>query len=136
MRRIILALICILFYTSSFSIEPIAIENVTLSYSSKTESFSLNQNYQQFKYQMINLETTDLDLIGQSNFKKRRRKKNDNLMLYVAGGLAVATATLILVNDPDNFTSNSTSGVYVGIAVGGTLACGMILAKYFIDKSR
>jgi len=137
MKRIFLVLFCILSYTTSFSIEPIAIENVTLSYSSETESFSFNENYQQFKYQMINLETSDLDLIGQSSFKKRRRrKKNDNLMLYVAGGLAVATATLILVNDPDNFTSNSTSGVYAGIAVGGTLACGMIVAKFFIDKRR
>jgi hypothetical protein len=136
MKRIILALICILFYTTSFSIEPISTENLTLNYSSETESFSVSKNYQQFKHQLINLETNDLDLIGQSSFKKRRRKKNDNLMLYVAGGLAVATATLILVNDPDNFTSNSTSSVYVGIAVGGTLACGMIVAKYFIDKSR
>jgi len=57
-------------------------------------------------------------------------------MLYVAGGIAVATATLILVNDPENFTSNSASGVNVGIAVGGTIACGMIVAKYFIDKGR
>lgn len=137
MKKIILALICILFYTTSFSIEPISTENLTLNYSSKTESFSLNQNYQQFKYQMINLETTDLDLIGQSSFKKRRRKKaNENFMLYVAGGLAAATVTLILVNDPENFTSNSASSVNVGIAVGGTLACGMIVAKYFIDKRR
>lgn len=136
MKKIILALICILFYTTSFSIEPISTENLTLNYSSKTESFSLNQNYQQFKYQIINLEITDLDLIGQSSFKKRRRKKIDNLMLYVAGGLAAATVTLILVNDPENFTSNSASSVNVGIAVGGTLACGMIVAKFFIDKRR
>jgi hypothetical protein len=136
MKKTILALICILFYTTSFSIEPISTENLTLNYSSKTESFSLNKNYQQFKYQIINLEITDLDLIGQSSFKKRRRKKIDNLMLYVAGGLAAATVTLILVNDPENFTSNSASSVNVGIAVGGTLACGMIVAKFFIDKRR
>ena len=57
-------------------------------------------------------------------------------MLYVAGGLAVATATLILTNDPENFTSNSAGSVNMGIAVGGTLASGMIVAKHFFDKNR
>ena len=94
----------------------------------------LNKNYQQFKFQVVNFEAQNL--ADYASLKKRRKKKSADLMLYVAGGIAVATVTLILVNDPDNFTSNSTSGVNLGIAAGGTIACGMIVAKYFIDKRR
>jgi len=135
MKNIILTLTCILFFSTSYSTNPNGSGEIMLSNNLNTESFTLNKNYQQFKYQVVNLETNDL--IDYANFKKRRRrKKNDNLMLYVAGGLAVATTTLILVNDPENFTSNSSSSVNVGIALGGTLACGLIVAKFFIDKRR
>lgn len=130
MRKILFVLFCLLVFKLSFAIEPN--KSGTLLIHNTTE-IQLNNNYQQFKYQVLNFEsTTDLDYAN----LKRRKKKNDNLMLYVAGGLAVATATLILVNDPNNFTSNSASSVNLGIAVGGTLACGMIVAKYFIDKGR
>ena len=57
-------------------------------------------------------------------------------MLYVAGRLAVATGVLILTNNPENFVNNSAGDVNMGIAIGGTIACGMFLAKYFIDKNR
>lgn len=137
MKKVIVAILFIFLYNLSYSLEPISIDNTKLQYNSSSNKIELNNNYQQFKYQVINFDNTEKDLLGESSFmKRRRRKKNDNLMLYVAGGLAVATATLILVNDPDNFTSNSASSVNLGIAVAGTLASGMILAKYFIDKSR
>ncbi len=130
MRKIIFVLFCLLVFKLSYAIEP---NNSGTLLTHNTTEIKLNNNYQQFKYQVLNFEsTTGLDYAN----LKRRKKKNDNLMLYVAGGLAVATATLILVNDPNNFTSNSASSVNLGIAVGGTLACGMIVAKYFIDKGR
>jgi hypothetical protein len=135
MKRFLLALISILFFNVSYSSNPNGSEDILLTNNLSSETFTLNKNYQQFKYQLVNLETNDLIDYG-SLKKRRRRKKNDNLMLYVAGGLAVATATLILVNDPDNFTSNSSSGVNIGIAAGGTVACGMIVAKFFLDKKR
>ncbi|MBI9053661.1 MAG: hypothetical protein JEY96_07570 [Bacteroidales bacterium] len=135
MKRILLALISILFFNVSYSSNPDGSEDILLTNNLSSETFTLNKNYQQFKYQLVNLETNDLIDYG-SLKKRRRRKKNDNLMLYVAGGLAVATATLILVNDPDNFTSNSSSSVNIGIAAGGTVACGMIVAKFFLDKKR
>ena len=134
MRKLILVFICLLFFSTSYSFTPTVSENLTLNSKFNTKTVKLNTNYQQFKFQVINLETTDF--VNYASLKKRRRKKQDHFMLYVAGGLAVATGVLILTNDPENFVSNSTSGVNLGIAVGGTLACGMIVAKYFIDKRR
>lgn len=135
MKKIILLILCIYFFNQSYSISPVESNNALLLDISNKTKVNINNNYQQFKYQVVNFETTNL--IDYSYLKKKRRKKkNENLMLYVAGGLAVATATLILTNDPDNFTSNSASSVNLGIAVGGTLASGMIVVKHFYDKGR
>ncbi len=134
MRKIVLLVFCLLFFKLSYSLSPGDSNNALLFNVENSSELALNKNYQQFKYQIVNLETTEYT--NYANLAKRRRKKNDNLMLYVAGGIAVATATLILTNNPENFTSNSASGVNLGIAAGGTLACGMIVAKYFIDKRR
>ncbi len=135
MKKIIIFTFCILFFKLSYSLSPGASNNALLLNNYNTSEVKLNNNYQQFKFQVINLETTNsLDYTYLT--KRRRKKKSDDLMLYVAGGLAIATATLILTNDPENFTSNSATSVNLGIAVGGTLACGIIVAKYFIDKGR
>lgn len=135
MKKIILLILCIYFFNQSYSISPVESNNALLLNINNETKVNINNNYQQFKYQVVNFETTNL--IDYSYLKKKRRKKkNENLMLYVAGGLAVATATLILTNDPENFTSNSASSVNLGIAVGGTLASGMIVVKHFYDKGR
>ncbi len=134
MRKILLFIICILFFKISYSISPGESNNALLLNTYNNSEVPLNKNYQQFKFQVVNFEAQNL--ADYASLKKRRKKKSADLMLYVAGGIAVATVTLILVNDPDNFTSNSTSGVNLGIAAGGTIACGMIVAKYFIDKRR
>lgn len=133
MRKIVLLFFCLVLYKLSYSLSPGESNNALLFNTNKSSELSVNNTYQQFKYQLVNLETTEY--INYANLA-RRRKKDDKLMLYVAGGIAVATATLILTNNPDNFTSNSASGVNLGIAAGGTIACGMIVAKYFIDKGR
>lgn len=134
MKKIILLILCIFFFNLCYSISPGESNNALLPDVSNKIEININKSYQQFKYQVVNFETTNV--ADYSYLKKKRRKKKDNLMLYVAGGLAVATTTLILTNDPENFTSNSAGSVNMGIAVGGTLACGMIVAKYFIDKGR
>jgi len=132
MKKIIILIFCILFFKLSYSLSPGETNNALLLNKYNTSEVKLN-NYQQFKFQVVNLETTNsLDYA----YLKKRKKKSDDLMLYVAGGLAVATATLILTNNPENFTSNSATSVNLGIAVGGTLACGIIVAKYFIDRGR
>lgn len=133
MRKIVLLFFCLGFFKLSYSLSPGESNNALLFNLDNSFELTANKNYQQFKYQLVNLETTEY--INYANLAKRR-KKNDNLMLYVAGGIAVATVTLILTNNPENFTSNSSSGVNLGIAAGGTIACGMIVAKYFIDKGR
>lgn len=133
MKKITIIIFCILFFKLSYSLSPGETNNALLLNKYNTPEVKLNTSYQQFKFQVINLETTSSPDYA---LKRKRRKKSDDLMLYVAGGLAVATATLILANDPENFTSNSATSVNVGIAVGGTVACGIIVAKYFIDKGR
>jgi hypothetical protein len=133
MKKIIILVFCILFFKLSYSLSPGESHNALLLNKYNTSEVKLNNNYQHFKFQVVNLETTNsLDYA----YLKKRKKKSDDLMLYVAGGLAVATATLILTNNPENFTSNSATSVNLGIAVGGTLACGIIVAKYFIDRGR
>ena len=136
MKKVILLSICVLIFKFSFAFNPNTSKNIMLVDEIEkvnTETI-LNTNYQQFKHQVINFETSDLR--NYANLKKRRRSKDDNLMLYVAGGLAVATTTLILTNNPENFTTNSASSVNMGIAIGGTLGCALFISKYFIDKTR
>jgi len=133
MKKIIILIFCLLFFKISYSISPCESNNALLLNTYNNSDITLNKTYQQFKFQVVNYETAGLT--DYANLKKRRKKQSD-LMLYVAGGIAVATATLILTNNPDNFTSNSASSVNLGIAAAGTVACGMIVAKYFIDKGR
>ena len=134
MRKIILFIFCLLFFKISYSLSPGESNNALLLNTYNNSEVTLNKNYQQFKFQVVNFETHNLT--DYASLKKRKKKDNDDLMLYVAGGLIVATATLVLTNDPDNFTSNSSSSVNLGIAIGGTVACGLIVVKYFIDKGR
>ncbi len=135
MKKIILISFCILLFNFSYSNNPNIAGSVLIVTEDNEVSNELSPgNYQQFKHQLINLKTSDYHDF--SSIKKRRKSKDDNLMLYVAGGLAVATTALILTNNPENFTSNSPGGVNLGIAIGGTLSCGLFVAKYFIDKTR
>ncbi|OFX22002.1 MAG: hypothetical protein A2041_12305 [Bacteroidetes bacterium GWA2_31_9b] len=136
MKNILLFLILILFIfinpSYAFDSETSSTNSVLINYSNQPQ-ITLDQNYQQFKIQLINLDNNNYT-IPASLLKKK--KKSDNLMLYVAGGLMVATGILILTNNPDNFVSNSASDANLGIAIGGTVATGMIVAKFFIDRKR
>ena len=136
MKNILLFLILILFIfidpSYAFDPETNSTHSVLLNNSNQAQ-ITLEQNYQQFKVQLINLEKNNYT-IPASLLKKK--KKSDNLMLYVAGGLMVATGILILTNNPDHFVSNSASDANLGIAIGGTVATGMIVAKFFIDRKR
>jgi hypothetical protein len=134
MKKIVLLIFCVFFLKLSYSISPGESNNALLLNVTNNTEINVNKSYQQFKYEVVNFEANSI--MDYAYLKKRRRKKDDNLMLYVAGGLAVATATLILTNNPENFTSNSASGVNLGISIGGTIACGMIVAKHFVDKGR
>jgi len=136
MKNILLFLILIVFVfiEPSYAIDPeISSTNSVLLNNPNQTQITLDQNYQQFKVQLVNLENNNYT-IPASLLKKK--KKSDNLMLYVAGGLMVATGILILTNNPDHFVSNSASDANLGIAIGGTVATGMIVAKFFIDRKR
>jgi hypothetical protein len=133
--KIVFFFILLVIFTKPVSaIEP---ENNTNNSVITTDIFPqqllLDQNYQLFQLQLVNLESNSPDISGSLLMKK---KKNDYFMLYVAGGLLVATGVLILTNNPDNFVSNNTTDAYLGIAIGGTVASGLIVAKFFIDRKR
>ncbi|MDA3779854.1 MAG: hypothetical protein PF487_06500 [Bacteroidales bacterium] len=88
-------------------------------------------NYQQFKSDFANIDfakSSDFSNIG-------RGRGNDNLMLYVAGGIALGTTTLVLINNPDNAVMPNAKQANTGVIVGGIIATGMIVTKYFIDKN-
>lgn len=137
MRKNYLLLIFILFLAFSKSLSAIEPDKKPEKSVLFNDNFSaellLNQNYQLFQLQLVNMDESQV-LIHQSLIK--RKKKNDYLMLYVAGGLLAATGVLILANNPDNYVSNSSGDAYLGIAIGGTVASGMIIAKFFIDRKR
>ncbi|MFP4025280.1 MAG: hypothetical protein ACLFVR_12215 [Thiohalospira sp.] len=134
MKKLLLITFCLLLFKASFSLEPLSVKDKTgsLSQVDANTELILNTNYQQFRTQILSLETKQPHDF--SNI--RRRGKDDYLMLYVAGGIAVATAALILTNNPDNFVTNNASDVNTGIALGGTFACGLIVTKFIIDRNR
>lgn len=134
MKRIFLLFFCLFILKTSFAIEPL-LQTTHAKDFSNTEfntQIRYNANYQQFKTQFINLETKEY----RNHASLRKRVEDDYLMLYVAGGIAVATAALILTNNPDNFITNNPSDVNTGIAVGGSLACGLIIVKFIVDRNR
>ncbi|MEA2105868.1 MAG: hypothetical protein U9P82_04015 [Bacteroidota bacterium] len=134
MKKIFLLSICLIIVKVSFSFEPTFTNEKNTVKSSVEENKQLlyTPNYQQFKTQLLNIETKEV----KDYARLRRRGKDDYLMLYVAGGIAIATTTLILTNNPDNFVSNSPGSVNTGIAIGGGIACGLIVTKFIIDQNR
>ena len=135
MRKIILVVLCLLVFKISNSNNLNESNNSLLVNNNTNTELNLTNNYQQFKFQVVNFGTENHIDYG-SLKKRRRRRSGDTFILYVAGGTAVATATLILVNDPDNFTNNNSSSVTMGIALGGTVASGLFVTKYFVDKNK
>ena len=104
----------------------------------KTEATTSQQHEYTQSYQRLKAEFTHL------SFENRGRvpapyatanQNDDKIMLYVAGGLVVVSAALILLNNPNNYASNSASEVNTGIALGGGVAAGLFASKYFLDKN-
>ncbi|MGM0503097.1 MAG: hypothetical protein ACQESQ_00665 [Bacteroidota bacterium] len=136
MKKLFLITFCLLLFKVSYSFEPTLLGDNTANLHSSLQyennQIAYNANYQQFKTQFLNLEINE----SQDYARLRRRGKDDYLMLYVAGGIAIATTALILTNNPDNFISNSPGDVNTGIAIGGGIACGLIITKFIIDRNR
>lgn len=86
-------------------------------------------HYQQFKQQVINLNTYE-----NKSLLATQVNKDDYLMLYVAGGLTVGTVVLAATVNTDNFPSNSPTEIRLGIIAGGLIIDALILTKYFIEK--
>src|SRR6056297_239366 len=130
MKRILtLLLMLFIAISESYSFEP---SHPALKEKPNSQTLMLQGNYQQFRTEFSNYK--ELEQHDFSNITARG--KDDYFMLYVAGGLVVATTTLILTNSGENLTTTTKSEANLGIAAGGFVATGMILTKYFIDRSR
>ena len=98
-------------------------------YASNTISAeSLPENYQLFKHQLIHLNKK------QNNppiFNFRRG--TDFTMLYVAGGLLLATSTFVLVNGYNN-EDGYFSQTNTGVIIGGSISTAVLITKFFLDQ--
>lgn len=122
MKKFTIIILFIAISTTCFSEE-----NTTTS---TTNNIEQKANYQQFKNQFANINfasSNDFSHIG-------RRRKDDKLMLYVAGGIVLSSTTLVLINNPDKTAMPNAKQANIGVIVGGIIATGMIVTKYFIDK--
>jgi hypothetical protein len=90
------------------------------------------QSYQQLKSEFAHLSLENRGRVPAPY--ATASQKDDKIMLYVAGGLVVASAALIILNNPNNYANNSASEVNTGIALGGGVAAGLFASKYFLDK--
>ncbi|MBS3769213.1 MAG: hypothetical protein V5A47_13680 [Bacteroidales bacterium] len=89
---------------------------------------SLPENYQLFKHQLIHLNKK------QNNppiFNFRRG--TDFTMLYVAGGLLLATSTFVLVNGYNN-EDGYFSQTNTGVIIGGSISTAVLITKFFLDQ--
>lgn len=91
---------------------------------------SLPSSYQEFRYSFLNMDNqTNKNPYANFQFD------DDYFVLYVGGGIAVATATIVLLNNPGQH-ENGIGQTNTGIIIGGGIMSGLLVAKYFIDKNR
>ena len=106
-------------------------DNLNTEETSAIVDNSIPQNYQQLKYALLNFNGTSQQKIPRNNY----RAGDDYLMLYVAGGVLVVTAAIVLINGTDEY-SNGLGQANTGIIIGGGVMSGLIVTKYFVDKNR
>ncbi|MFP4042224.1 MAG: hypothetical protein ACLFT6_05640 [Bacteroidales bacterium] len=86
--------------------------------------------YRDFRYSFLNMDNqTNKNPLA--NFQYR----DDYFVLYVAGGIAVTTAAVVLLNNPAQH-QNGIGQTNTGIIIGGSIMSGLLVTKYFIDESR
>ncbi|MEA3318196.1 MAG: hypothetical protein U9R54_09585, partial [Bacteroidota bacterium] len=94
-------------------------------------------NIQKGNYQKFKSDFTNINLSKTNDFSHIGRGRSDNkLMLYVAGGIALGTTSLVLINKPGNSAMENPQQANTGVIIGGVIATGMIITKYFLDKNR
>jgi len=90
----------------------------------------LPEHYHNFKHRFLCLEKTQNNLPA-ANI----RGQKDYTMLYVAGGILVATSTFVFINGYNSkegyFSSSNT-----GMIIGGSLSSVLFITKYFVDQSK
>jgi hypothetical protein len=91
---------------------------------------NLPNNYQQFKLSLLNL-----DLNTKRVPKNNYQRGDDYLMLYVAGGIVVVTAAIVLLNGSSEF-EQGLGQADTGLIIGGGVMTALITTKYFVDQTR
>ncbi|MFO7938182.1 MAG: hypothetical protein R6U66_00365 [Bacteroidales bacterium] len=132
MNKIVLLILSIVFFTFSAYCANDGEQNEMLRTSQQQEQHM--RTYQQLKMEFIHLSPEANSRVPAPY--ATASKKDDKLMLYVAGGLVVASAALILFSNSNNYASNSATEVNTGIALGGGVAAGLFASKYFLDNTR
>jgi hypothetical protein len=89
------------------------------------------KNYQQLKYSLLNLNQASPNRVPKRNYQSG----DDYLMLYVAGGVVVATAATVLLNGTSEY-EDGLGQTNTGIIIGGSMMAALIVTKYFVDKTR
>ncbi|MFP4019085.1 MAG: hypothetical protein ACLFUH_07535 [Bacteroidales bacterium] len=91
---------------------------------------NLPSAYQEFRYSFLNMDNQ-----AKKNPLANFQFDDDYFVLYIAGGIAVATTAIVLLNDPGQY-ENCIGQTNTGIIIGGGIMSSLLVAKYFIDESR
>lgn len=132
MKRLIILTFSILIMHSAFA-DKRNNGNIQQVANAKTTSLRTTQlpsNYKQFQYQFLN-HNTESHGIQSTNY----RGEDDYTMLYVAGGITIATTSFILINGNNKYTGDF-GAANTGMLIGGSVSTILLVTKYFIDKYR
>ncbi len=129
MKKLLLLSILFLFCANAFGEKNAETENITTETTYSPEN-NLPGNYQQFKLTLLNLDRNS-KRVPKNNYQQG----DDYLMLYVAGGLVVVTAAIVLLNGKSEF-EQGLGQTNTGLIIGGGVMTTLITTKYFIDQNR
>jgi len=129
MRRYWLAIALVLFLMNiSMGAQGTLPENKDIPGQNQITENSLPANYQQLKYRLLHLENK------KNSFPAPSFQGQTNLtMLYVAGGLLVATSAFVFLNGYNN-EQGYFSQANTGIIIGGGFSTVIFVTKFFVDQ--
>ncbi|MFP4621268.1 MAG: hypothetical protein ACLFM7_08145 [Bacteroidales bacterium] len=131
MSRYILAITLLLFLATICMGEQSNFpENSSHGHENQITAKSLPANYQQLKHRMLRLDSKQNGFQFPGSFDQ-----SDLTMLYVSGGLLLATSTFVFLNgykSEEGYFSRSNAGVIIG----GGISAAVLITKFIIDEYR
>ncbi|MFP4604447.1 MAG: hypothetical protein ACLFNJ_03625, partial [Bacteroidales bacterium] len=83
---------------------------------------NLPSAYQEFRYSFLNMDNQ-----AKKNPLANFQFDDDYFVLYIAGGIAVATTAIVLLNDPGQY-ENGIGQTNTGIIIGGGIMSSLLVA--------